>query len=312
MTIRVYNLEFPDWCNEIIIYGYRFTRAEDYEDKYANLQHLVPHTHEFSVDFNTGQHAVTAYVDVPSKQKRSIFEWASGNAYALMDILLLLSLFTSRDVFVLDGEEGVIIADPRLYQWGGVIGASQKYKGVPVFDQDEDYIRYDIGFEECLNKTYKLIRSKKWQKQYHHGYFLLLARAAFRRQALESSFIQCWTIWEHLFTLHNQSWLSEDQIRNMSSHEKIAFIMVEYGIKDIIDKSERKRIQSLSKMRNRLIHFGRFSEGSVNDDAVLFIRLTEFVIAKILGLEPSNLFNTLEKIEKFFNNAGTMGSNKGF
>jgi len=71
-------------------------------------------------------------------------------------------------------------------------------------------------------------------------------------------------------------------------------------LKGEINKSEKERINSLAKIRNRLVHFGHFPESnSVYDDAVLFIRLTEFIIAKTLGLGPSNMFNTIEGLEDF-------------
>ena len=85
----------------------------------------------------------------------------------------------------------------------------------------------------------------------------------------------------------------------MNSTEKIAFLLVKYALKGNINKNEKKRIESLAKVRNRLVHFGRIPEGSSVDDAKLFIRLTEFIIAKILGLEPSNVFNTIEGLENF-------------
>jgi len=79
-----------------------------------------------------------------------------------------------------------------------------------------------------------------------------------------------------------------------------SFLLVKYALAGDIDNSSRKRIETLAEIRNRLIHFGRFPErGSVHDDAILFIRLTEFIITKILGLSPSNVFNTLENLEIF-------------
>jgi hypothetical protein len=52
--------------------------------------------------------------------------------------------------------------------------------------------------------------------------------------------------------------------------------------------------------RNHLVHRGRFPSGAaVTKDAELFIRLTEFVLAKILDLYPSNVFNTLEELDRF-------------
>ncbi len=297
----VYNLEFPSWCPSLNIFGYKFNRVDNYQDKVAQLQHLSAIHSEFAISSNTGQHAITAYVEFPKQEDTAVLEWADKENSALGDILLLLSIFTGRNVFTIDDNSdvvGVIIADPRQYQWGGVLACSIPYKQLP--DTEREF-GYDIGFEEELNRIYLLMRTEKWQNKYGHGYFLFLINQAFHRQSLESSFTQCWTIWEHLFTVHNRRWLSDKNIRNLDAIEKLCFIMTEYALKDEIEVSSRKRIQSLVDTRNRLIHFGRFpvDELSVRDNAVLFIRLTEFIIAKILGLLPSNVFNTTEKLEDF-------------
>jgi hypothetical protein len=127
---------------------------------------------------------------------------------------------------------------------------------------------------------------------------------AFRRQPLEAAFIQCWTIWEHLFSILNQSWLSKKRIRLLSATEKISYLLVKYALRDEITEAERKRFESLAEIRNRLVHFGRFPErGSVHDDAILFTRLTEFIIARILDLSPSNVLNTMERLEDFLRSA---------
>jgi hypothetical protein len=311
MRKKIYNLEFPPWCPEMNIFRYRFTRVDDYREKVASLQHGVTSFAEFETRANTGKHAVTAYVEIPEQEEEAILAWVDGNSTALSDILLLLSIFTCRDVFEVDDKNddydvGVILADSRIYQWGGVLGCSIPYEARPI---DPHPFAYNIGFEKGLNQIYTLIRSEGWQHKYQQGYFLLLARQAFKRQILESAFIQCWTIWEHLFTILNQNWLSSNQILQLSSFEKIAFILVEYALKKEIDNTARERIKSLAQIRNRLMHFGRFPERhSVYDDAILFIHLTEFVIAKILGLFPSNLYNTIEKLEEFLSRESTKQS----
>jgi len=304
MRKQVYNLEFRSWCPEMTIFGYRFGRVDDYASKVARLQHLIPVTSEFAVDANNGEHAITAYVDIPEREESAILEWRDSGTTALNDIVLLLSLFTGRNVFAVDNEHlndthNVILADPRIYQWGGVLGVSIPYRKQPI--EPEPY-SYNIGFEEGLNQIYSLIRSTTWQRKYHKGYFLFLARQAFHHQTLESAFIQCWTIWEHLFTILNDKWLSDEEIRRLRSFHKVAFLLVEYALEGEINELSRKRIKSLADIRNRLVHFGRFPEQSlVHEDAELFIRLTEFIIAKILGLSPSNLFNTMERLEEFLN-----------
>jgi len=302
----VYNLEFPSWCPELNIYGYRFTRVDDYRERFLSLQHLISSISEFHVESNTGTHSITAFVELPdSAEEEAMLDWSGNNNKALMDILLLLSLFIGRDIFTLKPQDDkeikiskdVIIADPRFYAWGGILRCSIPYKEQPI---EPEPLGYDIGFEEGINKIYKLIRSDEWQEEYRRGYFLFLAKMAFRRQTLESSFVQCWTIWEHLFAILNDNWLSNKQIQLMSSAEKISYLLVKYALSGEIDNVSRKRIEALAEIRNRLIHFGRFPEReSVHDHAILFIRLTEFIISKILGLSPSNVFNTVENLEKY-------------
>lgn len=296
----IYNLQFPSWCSEINIYGYRFYRVEDYKNQLQQLQHIASFWSEFDIKNNTGKHAITAYVDIPKKEKSAILEWGDAKHTALNDILLLLSLFTGREVFVKEKYTenlGAIMIDPRIHQFGGALLTSIPYKGRTT--NDDEY-EFDIGFEEELNRIYLLIRSDEWQKIYHRGYFLFLAKQAFHRQPLESSFIQCWTIWEHLFAILNQKWLSKKEIQDLSSVEKISFLLVEYALRGEIDDLSRKHIVKLAEIRNRLVHFGRFPDrDKVRDDAILFIRLTEFILAKILGLLPSNIFNTVENLEKY-------------
>ncbi|MBE0684356.1 MAG: hypothetical protein IH589_20820 [Anaerolineales bacterium] len=307
MKVRpVYNLEFPSWCPEINIYGYRFTRVDDYEKRFLSLQHLNSVISEFDEDPNTGTHSITAFVELPDPyEKGAIFDWSGTDHTALIDILLLLSLFTGREVFALEEQNSkkirnsndVIIADPRVYQRGGILRCSIPYKKQPI---EPEPFSFDIGFEEGINQIYELIRSDEWQKEYRGGYFLILAKTAFRRQTLESSFVQCWTIWEHLFAVLNDRWLSTKQIVTISSVEKISFLLVKFALTGEIDNNSRKKIEALAEIRNRLIHFGRFPEReTVYDDAILFIHLTEFIIAKTLNLSPSNVFNTVEKLEKY-------------
>lgn len=285
------------------IHGYHFTRVEDYREKVLRLQHKVPFQSEFKISQTMGEHVITAYVDLPKHEDKAVFEWSQRNATALNDILLLLSIFTGRDVFVSESDKGdrFYLTDPRQYR-GGILRASLPYKASHA-DRSKNVIAYNIGFEEELNRIYVLIKSKEWLQKYKRGYFLFLIKQASYEQPIESAFTQCWTIWEHLFAILNQNWLSVKQIQQLDSSEKIAFILTEFALKGEIDEHSRIRIRTLAEIRNRLIHFGKFSErDSVYDDAVLFVRLTEFVIAKILGLTPSNVFNTTEGLEKFLSN----------
>ena len=244
MKQPVYNLEFPSRCPEMTLFGYRFDRVDDYQEQVRRLQHLVTVYSEFETSANTGAHAITAYVEIPEHEEHAVLEWANDDATALSDVLLLLSIFMQRDVFVIrpqttEDAVGVITADHRVYVGGGILRCSIPYKKHPL---EPEPFGYDIGFEEGLNQIYALIRSEEWQHKYRRGYFLFLARMAFRRQPLEAAFIQCWTIWEHLFAILNRNWLSPRRVRQISATEKISYILVEYALKDEIGEADRRPI----------------------------------------------------------------------
>ena len=141
------------------------------------------------------------------------------------------------------------------------------------------------------------ISSQKWQKEYEGGYFLFLYRSSIKRHIVETSFILCWTIWEHVFSIKNRNWLDETAIRQMSGDKKISFILNKYFLKNI-DKVAKENIKRINGTRNRLIHFGKMKKSDI-DEMIMFIRLTEQLMAIVLGLEPSNVFNSFEDLESF-------------
>ena len=133
MRKEIYNLEFPRNCTDLTIFGYKFTRVAEYQDRITSLQHVITSYSEFEIHAHTGKHAVTAYVKIPEHEQKATLAWAYSSETALSDILLLLSIFTMRDVLAVDNaiddDAGkVIIADPRFYPSGGVLGASIPYE----------------------------------------------------------------------------------------------------------------------------------------------------------------------------------------
>jgi hypothetical protein len=304
MKLEVYNLELRSWCREMTIFGYRFARVVEYEERLQSLQHHVTAYSEFNIRRNTGEHAVTAYVEVPEPQQTAVIGLSGKVATALNDILLLISLFTGRDVFALanskeEDADRVIIADPRVYCWGNALQCSIPYKAGATSDALHPP---DIGLEEGLNQIYERVREDDWRRKYQDGHFLFLANHAFRQYDLAAAFTQCWTIWEHLFAVLNRAWMSEKQLRRINAAEKVAFLLVQYGFTEEIAGTDAKAIEGLVRARNWLVHDGRFPEDkSVHDHAVLFVRLTEFIVAKTLGLLPSNVFDTMDKFKAFLN-----------
>ncbi len=304
----VFNLVFPDYVNTLKIGEYTFTRVKNYEERLLSMFHLGEIWAEFHIIPNTGSHAHTSDVVFPYPESLSHLAWNDEDTTALNDILLLLSLFTKRNVFSLEkdwnmNKDGVLIADSRQWFWG--LPASIHFYGEK---DDEDSYTIKSGFEKTLNATYELISSSQWLSTYRNGYFLFLARQAFKLRTIDAAFIHCWTIWEHLFSVFNQSWLSDDRIRNLKAEEKISFILVRFGLVDEVTNPDRQKISDdLVQVRNRLIHYGQFpvpkgkNQGNTYlNHAKVFIRLTETIVAKTLDLQPSNVFNTEENLKKFF------------
>lgn len=311
MLRPIYNLEFPSYCTALELHGYRFSRVPEYQERLLQLHHTVAVFSEYDIGPNTGTHAHTALVELRDPEPAPVLEWGDQHRTALDDICLLLSLFTGRHVFSIAFDEMSlpIVADPRTYQWGGILRVSVPYEAAMV---DEGEIPFDCGFEKGLVRIYELMHDEKWQQLYGKGYVLFLTRQAFAQRVLEAAFTQCWTIWEHLFSVMNRHWLSTQQMEKLSSIDKIAFILSHFGIWGDIDTRARQRLSRFTRIRNRLVHNGRFPEDTdrplaKNGDGqnpehllgVLFIRLTECVVAKMLELVPSNIFNTREKLEEF-------------
>lgn len=315
-TIQIFNLEFPPYVNELKIGNYLFKRAENYKEAFDGMMCLVNSSgSEFNASIKVGSHQITATVEIPQKEKKCALLFGDKKLTQLDDILFLLTIFTDRNIFKKDWEDSdniAVISDHRIHQYGGQLACSIKYdskwkhvdtgelkteqemKGIPIFD----YHQINIGFENTLNKTFDLISSEKWQGKYEGGYFLFLFKSAMQRQIIETSFISCWTIWEHIFAIKNRKWLDNKAIEQMSGDKKIAFILNEYFLKSINDTA-RKNIQKINKTRNRLIHFGKKTEQIDYKEMEMFIRLTEQLIAIILELSPSNIFNSFEDLDNF-------------
>ena len=297
------------------VFDYKFTRLDNYVAQVQKLQHFMGGHTDVRVEMNAGEHAITCVVEWTHPSQKSALEWLGPKSTELDDILFLLSIFTGRDVFCTDFhgtqmDMTPMSPDHRKYFGGGILRSSIPYKkDVDGKHSDPSGFPCDVGFEESVNKIYTLIRSKEWQDRFKGGYFLLLAQQAFRYQPLETAFTQAWIIWEHLFSILNQHWIPEKRMQQIEASEKISYILTAFGLRGEINGKSRERITALVQVRNRLIHFGRFpARSDVHSDAVLFMDLTDFIVAKILGLIPSGVFNTMEKLEKFL--AETEKSNK--
>lgn len=308
-SLDVYNLEFRCHSDEMTIFGYRFRRVREYRERLLSLMHGVHSVSEFNVPINIGRHALTATVEFSAQEPSAVLGWTGNHATALLDVTLLLSLFTTRSVFIDDpstrseGDAFFVTHDPRQYPWGGILATSIPYIRSPGQGKtEEERIRksYDKGLEIHLNEIYDRIRQPLWLEEYRSGHFLLLYKWAAQQRTVDAAFIHCWTIWEHLFAVLNDSWMSRSHIQKVNASEKIAHLLVRFAFRKRLQEGEKKRLEEIAEIRNRLIHFGMFPErDKVQADAVMFVRMTEYIIARALGLTPSNIFNTVEEFESF-------------
>jgi hypothetical protein len=299
-ALAVYNLKF-EWPDEKMKIGpYVFVPADGYCDRYRRLQHLVNVGGGYcgSTQATTGGHQVTGTVHLPDEMSPAALGWGHDKPTALDDILLLVSIFTGRQVFALDPSiaGGPIIADPRKFQYGGGVGLSLgKVTRRDEFGADDYALNLSVGTSAVLER----MRGDAWRSKYGDGRFLFLFAAACHRQILESSFLLCWAIWEHLFRLDHEHWLSRETLKRMNPREKVRFILTEYGLRNRISEEDAKSVDRLTLVRHALVHDGAFEKDEDAGAADLFVRLTEFVIAKILGLEPSGVFSPLERLAAF-------------
>lgn len=314
--LSVYNLKFPAYIHELNIADYKFKRGADYEKAFAGLQHIIEVSgSEFPEKPNTGTHQQTALVEIPGKEGPAILPWAEeSNFTKLQDILLFLTLFIGRNVFVLNpGEEQYPLRpDPRGHFWGGQFRLSirrdvkWRHRETGEFRSDKemktqpvsDYNYLDFGLEQTINEVMNTITTQKWLEEYGSGYFIFIFRQAMKQDDTEPAFLLCWTIWEHLFTLHNRQWLDDVSIDQTSGYNKIAFILNKYLLVKI-DNAAKIEIKRIAKARNRLVHFGEIPDDVDLDEMVMFIRLTEQIMAIVLGLQPSNAFNSVEQLQDF-------------
>lgn len=300
--MEIYNLEFPDNVEELNIGAYFFTRTSDYDDRLKELAHncgLFETSH--------GGHHVTALMTLPPRQKVAGLPWENPEIYPKkpkkhLDLFLILSLLTERNVFAktwndMEGKRQ-ILEDPRQHRGDFSrfvlpIGKNINNQTREIIDDAEmnglstfEWIRFNQGLEIVANKVWDTIKDESWQKKYKNGAFLLIFSQSQRMQRTESAFILSWSIWEHIFSLHHSSCMSDVDIEKKGADQKYEYIKNIYFQDDKLEKI-KKDAKKIQKIRNRLIHFGFFpKEGDKNQDINIdvFFRDTEQLVAKILKL----------------------------
>ncbi len=312
--LKLYNFEFPLHTNEFVVNGYKFYKVDNYEERRQGLQQLVNVTDDQVVTCNTGTHQQTGFVEIPDNERPTVIYKDFSDGTELIDILLLMSLFTQRDVFAVDIDiDAPIIADPRVYAFGGGLVCSLPYHSffydentgrtlekVDIENSEVYWNERDVTLVEGISAIIALLNSKSWQLKYGDGYHLRLYRSAIKRLdpyvSMDAmNFLQCWTVWENIFALRNNQTMTDEQIRNCSGNEKIDFILQTY-FKISTTIHSKQKVDELVKARNRIIHFGKHTSSLTHEKVLTFIRATEALVAMTLDLEPSNVHNYKEKL----------------
>ncbi len=314
ISYEVYNLEFPSWCDRISAGGYSFLRVPEYRDRYLALQHRTSGISEYEVACNSGSHQVTANVFLPDTEERSILFRQSLSHTGLDDLLLLLSIFTQRHVFTLWSHEekddqpkrlhsipsgAMLTADHRQFPRGGIAIVSLGYEQQQGGTGSHGY--FDGAVEKGLNSALALLRDEEWQNRYGSGQFLLLYREIIAADRPEIAFTLAWTMWEHMFSVQNS--MRPSKGTRVTAKEKILYVAFRLlGLDESLPL--HSRIDELVKTRNHLVHVGRIPDNndsensSYRNSVSLFLELSEMLIVRSLKLgEPSNLFNTIERLE---------------
>lgn len=290
---QIFNLVFPAHREEMEIHGYRFTRIPEYQDRVRSLQHRVGGFSEFAIPVSTGTHAVTAIVETPEQPEEAVLPWGRQRTTKLDDILLLLSIFTSRHVFGTDElqPDDVVVADPRQYEHGRSLKLSLPHRFVEL----DGGCRSNLGFEEGVSAVYGRIQTPEWLKTYGRGAFLFMFREACKRQAIETSFLTCWSVWEHFFRLHHPE-LTSKELSGVSAARKIDFMLKRYGIYGQVEGFIPRGLRRLIGVRNQLVHDASLVDNRAGYDAWLFVQVSDRIVADALGLPPADVRDALGEL----------------
>lgn len=282
----VYNLEFPSEIDEISVGGYRFVKLPDYEQRYEKLCRFIGMNH---LPPTTGENVVTAQLLCTGQEPDATLRVHDGKK-AIEDIILLLTLFTGRNVFWLDqepGSNGVILADARKHMFNSVLVLSMI--GHEKWETTSQHPCRNIGFEKWLNTVYDLIRSQQWLRAYDHGHLLAMIHNAYRTQDIFSAYKQCFSLIEHLYSIT----FSQDA----HAIDKLCNVLQKHYWSNGFSQSEKDNIRVFVKIRNSLVHDGKLPEiAEVHKFLRLFIELTEAVVASCLGARPSETLDTNTKL----------------
>lgn len=293
--IEIYNLEFPNNVHSFQVAEYTFTRVAEYKDRIKKLSHSYSYHSDVSVKICSGEHIITAYMSRPEKENEAVLPWSSDSEQEeYLDVLLILSITTGRNIFAKNwSEENVQIISDSRQQRGRFIRfvfpvskGKNNNTGEVIDGEDMDgrdsflWKRFDQGLEITANKILSTIRDTNWQKKYQNGSFLFIFNQSLQRQRTESAFILSWSIWEHVFSVCNNSNMTDEDIMRTSGNKKYKYIKEKF-FNETVSKEEQKE---LAGIRNRLIHFGLLPVKTSSTSIDNFFRDTENLVANILSL----------------------------
>ncbi len=225
-----------------------------------------------------------------STKEKSSCLYTDKNKIVLDDICLILSLMTSYDVQYSNSISTTLTQiDPRKFNLDSL--------NLSIL-----YFYKTNNYSKIIKNILKTIRKDDWLNKYNNGSPLLLMKEAMKKQNRESQFLNCWIVWEHLFYLLNKNWISEETLKHkITAKDKISFILTHFGFKDNTTKKEHKNIQILANLRNQIVHKGIQPEfHSYPKEYWLFFELTQYIIAKILNIEPyDEIFKSFDKFKEF-------------
>lgn len=315
---EVYNLEFPHNVEEFTIDGYKFKSKSDYIKRFLELDsHVNVVTDKYTNTPKYGTHVITGDVFLPNNEKKPILRWANQDSTRLSDITFILSLFTTRNVFIYNVSNGVPYVSHQTFPHGGILACSITYE-TPKYTKEEleeiDVTEVpNIGFEKGINKIVNVMKSKRWRELYNDGFYLFLFKQSCESSNLEISFLQCWTIWEHLYYLHFPTVAERDgalkiaNVLNFYFGTKLNLTARMFrGKRYLIGKT--RNVERMKNIRNGLVHDGSLNTRNIKmrrEKALrymkFFIQLTEQLVVRTFELKPSEVFDTTKKLNKWIN-----------
>lgn len=205
----------------------------------------------------------------------------------LDDICLLLSLFFGYDIYSSNTTNRSTYTDCRHFPFNSISDCiSATYSG--------------ISYYRAIKKILSIIKRSAWLSQYNNGSHLKLLKEAMKEQSRESQYMNFFIIWEHLFYLHNNSWMTINQMKRISAKEKLSYLLINYDFN--YNKDQIEKLQELVKIRNTILHDGIVPEfGTYPKEVWLFYDLTQFLVAKTLNLKIESILKSEKGITKFLN-----------